>query len=267
MRSAHLKCFSLRVYFLFNFLYFLVYFLIILFKLLFLFFFFNLKFKDMHSSNSHLLYYYTYYFLFLFAHPFSSIMHTLYFVVFVFSVLLSQSRVVAELRADLNWLPRRFGMNSNQTTNQQNTKLAKTATDGCDDGKSQRRLRYIFFLDFLRPLAVYALLVYKHTQPHTHTCAHTLKSVWSQSRTQHFFFYRSELMFMWCCWCCRLFCCFNVWLFYFCCCFVVFLDFFYLELCWWLRGVYLSGCAVLFTCPLASKQAVDDPLLHTLLYM
>lgn len=167
-------------FFLFNFLYLLVYFLIILFKLLFLFFL-NLKFKDMHSSNSHLLYYYTYYFLFLFAHPFSSIMHTLYLVVFVFSVLFSQSRVVAELRADLNWLPRRFGMNSNQTTNQQNTKLAKTATDGCDDGKSQRRLRYIYFLDFLRPLAVYALLVYKHTQPHTHTCAHTLKSVWSQS--------------------------------------------------------------------------------------
>lgn len=79
------KMFQFTCIFLFNFLYFLVYFLIILFKLLFLFFFFlNLKFKDMHSSNSHLLYYYTYYFLFLFAHPFSSIMHTLYFVVFVF---------------------------------------------------------------------------------------------------------------------------------------------------------------------------------------
>lgn len=134
----------------------------------------------MHSSNSHLLYYYTYYFLFLFAHPFSSIMHTLYFVVFVFSVLFSQSRVVAELRADLNWLPRRFGMNSNQTTNQQNTKLAKTATDGCDDGKSQRRLRYIYFLDFC---GLSRCMRYWFTNIHslTHTCAHTLKSVWSQS--------------------------------------------------------------------------------------
>lgn len=126
----------------------------------------------MHSSNSHLLYYYTYYFLFLFAHPFSSIMHTLYFVVFVFSVLFSQSRVVAELRADLNWLPRRFGMNSNQTTNQQNTKLAKTATDGCDDGKSQRRLRYIFFGFFAASRRVCVIGLQTYTATHTHVCAH-----------------------------------------------------------------------------------------------
>lgn len=255
LRPPILKCFSLCVFFVKFFIFSCLFFNYFI-QITFLVFFFNLKFKDMHSSNSHLLYYYTYYFLFLFAHPFSSIMHTLYFVV-VFSKP-SCCRVARwfKLIATTVW-------NEFQPDNQPTKpNLAKTATDGCDDGKSQRRLRYIYFLDFLRPLAVYALLVYKHTQSHTHVCAHVkvgvvavVLSTFSLTGASFdvyvmllvlsviLLFQRVIVLFLLLFGCVSCF--FSIW---------NFADDFVEFTC---------RFAVLFTCPLASKQADDDPLLHT----